>query len=152
MPCSYSINIVSNHRKQQKQHCYCGEDAVSSFCDKIYDVAHNFINIKKIAKQNLIKSQYNTYETADYCHICKKVYDESKKNLSKVYDFHYCSGKYRGPAHSICSLMNSRQKDIPVFFHNGTNYEFNLIIRELAKKFRSDMQCIQLNRTCNVYH
>lgn len=152
VPCSYSINIVSNHRKQQKQHCYCGEDAVSSFCDKIYDVAHNFINIKKIAKQNLIKSQYNTYETADYCHICKKVYVESKTNLSKVYDFHYYSGKYRGPAHSICSLMNSRQKDIPVFLHNGTNYEFNLIIRELAKKFRSDMQCIQLNRTCNVYH
>lgn len=41
--------------------------------------------------------------------------------------------------------MNSRQKDIPVFFHNDTNYEFNLIIPELAKKFRSDMQCIPLN-------
>ena len=25
------------------------------------------------------------------------------------------------------------QKDIPVFFHNGTNYDFNLIINELAK-------------------
>ena len=47
----------------------------------MYDVAHNFINIKKIARQNLTKSQYNTYETADYCHICKKVYDESKKTL-----------------------------------------------------------------------
>ena len=39
----------------------------------------------------------------------------------------------------------SIQKDIPVFFHNGTNYDFNLIINELAKEFRSELQCIPLN-------
>ena len=42
-------------------------------------------------------------------------------------------------------MLNSRQKDIPVFFHNGANYDFNLIIPELAKKFKSDMQCIPMN-------
>ena len=34
---------------------------------------------------------------------------------------------------------------IPVFFHNGTNYDFNLLINELAKEFRSEMRCIPLN-------
>ena len=34
---------------------------------------------------------------------------------------------------------------IPVFFHNGTNYDFNLIINELAKEYRSEMRCIPLN-------
>ena len=42
-------------------------------------------------------------------------------------------------------MLKSRQKDIPVFFHNGANYDFNLIIPELAKKFKSDMQCIPMN-------
>ena len=32
-----------------------------------------------------------------------------------------------------------------MFFHNGTNYDFNLIITELAKEFRSEMRCIPLN-------
>ena len=32
-----------------------------------------------------------------------------------------------------------------MFFHNGTNYDFNLIINELAKEFRSEFNCIPLN-------
>ena len=45
----------------------------------------------------------------------------------------------------ICNLRYSTQVDIPVCFHNGTNYDFNLIINELAKEFRSEMRCIPLN-------
>ena len=32
-----------------------------------------------------------------------------------------------------------------MFFHNGTNYDFNLILNVLAKEFRSELQCIPLN-------
>ena len=42
-------------------------------------------------------------------------------------------------------MKYSTQKDIPVFFHNGTNYDFNLVINELAKEFRSQLNCIPLN-------
>ena len=35
--------------------------------------------------------------------------------------------------------------DIPVVFHDGSNYDFNLIITELAKEFRAEMKCIPLN-------
>ena len=41
--------------------------------------------------------------------------------------------------------MYSSQKDIPVFLQNGSNYDFNLIIVELAKEFRSELQCIPVN-------
>ena len=30
-------------------------------------------------------------------------------------------------------------------FHNGGNYDFNLIITKLAKEFRSQLQCICVN-------
>ena len=60
----------------------------------------------------------------------------------KVCDHDHYTGKYRGAAHSICNLRYSTHKDIPVLFHNGSNYDFNLIITEFAKKFRSELQCI----------
>ena len=67
------------------------------------------------------------------------------KKQKKVRDHDHYTGKFRGAAHSICNLRYSVQRDIPVFFHNGTNYDFNLIINELAKEFRSELQCIPLN-------
>ena len=64
----------------------------------------------------------------------------------KVRDHDHCTGKYRAAAHLKCNLRYSKQKDITVlFFHSGTNYNFNLIINELAKEFRSEMRCIPLN-------
>ena len=32
-----------------------------------------------------------------------------------------------------------------MFFYNGTNYDFNLLINELAKEYKSDISCIPLN-------
>ena len=72
------------------------------------------------------------HDTRKYCHICKKVFGK-KTNHVKVRDHDHYTGKYRGAAHLECNLRYSTQKDIPVFFHNGTNYDFNLIINELAK-------------------
>ena len=93
---------------------------------------------------DLTECEKNNYDNAKYCHICKKVFGEAKKHR-KVRDHDHYTGKFRGAAHSICNLSYSTQKDIPVFFHNGTNYDFNLIIPELAKECRSELHCIPLN-------
>ena len=60
----------------------------------------------------------------------------------KVEDHDHYTGKYRGAAHSICNLRYKMQEDIPVVIHNGSNYDFQLIITELAKEFRSEIHCI----------
>ena len=78
------------------------------------------------------------------------IYERKKKfnrhkNYLKVRDHNHYGGIYRGAAHSLCNLRYSTQVDIPVIFHNGSNYDFNLIITELAKEFRSEMRCIPLN-------
>ena len=94
--------------------------------------------------QNLSNKQQITHDNAEYCHICKNVFGK-KKNHVKVRDHDHYTGKYRGAAHLKCNLRYPTQKDIPVFFHNGTNYDFNLITNELAKEFRTEMRCIPLN-------
>ena len=144
VPCGYSINVVTNHNNQSKQTYYRGDATVSTFCKKIRNIAQDLLNIEKKPMQNLSDEELMSYDIAKHCHICKKVFGKKKKHI-KLRDHDHYTGKYRGAAHLICNLRYSTQIDIPVFFHNGTNYDFNLIITELAKEFRSEMKCIPLN-------
>ena len=93
---------------------------------------------------DLTEREIHKYENAKYCHICKKLFGDAKKQ-KKVRDHDHYTGKFRGAAHSICNLRYSTQKDISVFFHDGTNYDFNLVINQLAKKFRLELHFIPLN-------
>ena len=82
--------------------------------------------------QNLSNEEQSAHDNAEYCHICKKVFS-TKKSHEKVRDQDQNTDEYREATHLICNLRDSTQKDIPGFFHNGTNYDFNLIITEIAK-------------------
>ena len=142
--CGYSINILSNHTKQTIQTYYRGKDALIKFCKEIREIGTSLFNFEMKPMKNLNRKQQSDYENAKYCHICKKIFN-NHKNFIKVRDHDHYTGNYRGAAHLICNLRYSKQVDIPVIFHNGCNYDFNLIITELAKEFRSEMRCISLN-------
>ena len=142
-PYGYSINVENSHNMSSKQSYYRGDNAVSALCKEIRNLAYKFINIYKQPMIDLTEREIHEYEDAEYCHICKKVFGEAKKHR-KVRDHDHYTGKFRGAAHSTCNLRYSVQRDIPVFFHNSTNYDFNLIINELAKEFRSELHCYSL--------
>ena len=57
------------------------------------------------------------------------------KKYRKVSDHCRYTGEYRGAAHSIWNLKYSVPK-IPIVFHNGSNYDYYFIIKELAEKFK----------------
>ena len=44
-------------------------------------------------------------------------------------------GEYRGAAHSICNLKYIVHKGIPTVFHNGSNYDYHFIMKELVEEF-----------------
>ena len=71
------------------------------------------------------------------------------KNAFKIYNkvrehCHY-TGKYRGVAHSICDLRYKIQKEISVEIYNGSRYDYNFIIKELAKDFKGQWECLGEN-------
>ena len=68
-----------------------------------------------------------------------------QRKSTKVRDDNHYTAEYRRAAHVICNLRYSTQVDIPVYLHNGSKYDFNLVINELAKEFKSEMKCIRLN-------
>ena len=51
------------------------------------------------------------------------------KENGKVTDHCNYTREYRGAAHSICNLKYSVPKIIPIFFRNGSNYDYHFIIK-----------------------
>ena len=90
----------------------------------------------------LTNSDNKFYEEQKVCHTCKIdfCYDKNEKNKFKLYqkvrDHCHCTGKFRGAAHSICNLRCKVPQEIPVKIHNGSNYDYHFIFRELAEKFK----------------
>ena len=78
MPCDYSINVVTNHNNESNQTYYRGESTVATFCKETRDIAQNLLNIEKKPMEKLSFEQRMAYDTAKYCHICKKVFGKKK--------------------------------------------------------------------------
>ena len=80
----------------------------------------------------LTNEHHILYENAKICYICKETledkYAKDKKYLKDMNHCHY-TGEYRGPAHSICNLKYNVPKEIPIVFHNGSNYDYHFILK-----------------------
>ena len=56
--------------------------------------------------------------------------------IKKLEDHCHYTGKYRGDAHSLCNLRYQEERDIPVIIHNGSNYDFHLLIKDLVRELK----------------
>ena len=65
-----------------------------------------------------------------------KIKNLKVKKYRKVSDHCHYTGEYRGAAHSMCNLKYIVPKKIPIVFHNGSNYDYHFIIKELAEEFK----------------
>lgn len=66
---------------------------------------------------------------SNHCHICGETIDELTDK--KVLDHDHITGQYRGAAHNSCNLNYQYPKFLNVYFHNGKNYDFHYLVREL---------------------
>ena len=104
------------------------------------------VNYEKKEMMPLTDDEKRKYEKYIYCHICKRNFCDNKneKNKFKIDHDHY-TGKFRGPAHSICNLRYRIQREISIAIHNGSTYGYHLIIKELVEEFKSDFNCLGEN-------
>ena len=65
------------------------------------------------------------------------------KNI--VTDLSHYAGKYKGFVHSICNFNCNIPTDVPVVFHNGSNFDCHLIIKEEANEFEKELNCVGEN-------
>ena len=66
-------------------------------------------------------------------------------NYQKFRDHCHYTGKYSGAANNTCNL----KFNVPVVLHNGSNYDYHLIIKELADEFEVQIECLRENKERN---
>ena len=111
---------------------------MKKFCESLRKHAMKIINFKKKKVEFLTKKQKVSYINAKICYMYQEKFENKylkAKKCRNVSDHCRYTGEYRGAAHSICNLKYSVPK-IPIVFHNGSNYGYYFIIKELAEKFK----------------
>ena len=91
---------------------------------------------------------YESYLNQTNCNIFKRKFEgkyTTDTSYRKVRNQFHFTGKYRGITHTISNFKFRIPKEIPVFFHNGSNYNHNFIIKELAKEFAKKFNCLGEN-------
>ena len=106
---------------------YFSLDCIKRFASDLSEIEteNNFERNKQMIFTKKDKLDHNAANT---CHIC------GIKCINKVRDHCHKTGKHRGPACKICNLRYKEQNCIPVIFHNGSGYDFNLLYSEHFKQ------------------
>ena len=144
-PSGYSwVTSCSFDKSKYEWSYYRGKNCMEMFCKDLRNQAMKIINYKKKEMIPLTNEEKESYEKEEVCYICKKEFSIDKK-YCKVRDHCHYTGKFRGAAHSICNLRYKIPKEIPVVFHNGSTYDYHFIIKQLAKEFKGNFDCLGEN-------
>ena len=144
-PSGYSIfTDCSFDESKNKISYYRGDDCMKKFCKDFGEHSTKIINYEKKKMISITTEEKVHNNKQKVCYICKKEFDNSKEQ-QKVRDHCHYTGKYRGAAHNICNLRYKVPKEIPVVFHNGSTYDYHFIIKELAKEFEGNFECLGEN-------
>ena len=131
----FSFTIIENKHNVQRS-----KDCMKKLCEPLREHAVEIINFKKKKMEPLRNKQQKSYENTKNCYVCKDKFEDKHakdKNFCKNEDHCYYTGEYRGAARSIYNLKYIVLKEIPVVFHNGANYDYHFIIKELPEEFEN---------------
>ena len=99
----------------------------------------------------LTDNENKFYEEQKEFYIYQKefCYDKNEKKKFKTYqkvrDHCHYTGKFRDATHSICNLNYKVPREIPVKIHKGSTYDYHFSIKELAKEFKEEFECLGEN-------
>jgi hypothetical protein len=111
---------------------YIGENVVDVFCNFLVKIEDDFSQIFEIdLKMEITPEEQNEFENTKNCYYCKK-----ELNEDRVRDHDNLTGKYRSVAHKKCNILARKDKFIPIFFPNLSNYDAHLFIKTLAERIK----------------
>ena len=149
IPSGFELSTILSFKSIENNHdVYRGKDSMKNFCESFREHATEIINYKKKKLKLLTNKQKDSYQNSKICHICKEKFEvkiAADNKYCKVRDHCHYTGEYRGAVDSICNLRYSVPKEIPIVFHNRSNYDYHLIIKELAEEFEKYFICLGEN-------
>ena len=91
------------------------------------------------SKRAKITSRFNSCRK-----ICRKIFIinlAKNKNYCNVRDHWHFIGEQRDATHNICNWRLNVHNEIPLVFHNPSNYDCHFIIKGLANEFEELSEC-----------
>ena len=147
-PSGHSLLTSCSFDKSKNEPTYYrGKDCMKRFCNDLKEHVIRIINYEIKPMITLTDEEKEPYENQQLCHICDKEFyiDNNNKEMRKLRDHCHYTGKCRGPAHRKCNLNYKIVKEIPVLFHNGSEYDYHFIIKYLAREFKGNSECLGEN-------
>ena len=139
-PCGFTLVMESDLPALRKHKAYFGTDAqdtIRKFCKTIIKWATEVHDYYVIHNKEVEwgPGEQLRHDNETVCYLCKRPFQDSPKGRRKVVDHDHMTGKYLGAACQGCNINRrpDRQK-IPLFFHNGKNYDTHLLIKEITKE------------------
>ena len=106
---------------------------VDWFVNEVKKLENKMAFYFKNAKKDIIMTEENQedYRKNNICRFCEKNIESDK-----VRDHCHLTGKYRGPAHSICNINVTQDQSsfIPFIFHNFSNYDCHMFFEKIVDK------------------
>ena len=144
--CAYSMSTIWAFDCIENNHTlYCRK----KFCTSLRE--HKKKKILDFEKKKMLlftKEELISHQDVKVCYICGKRFLKkfaNDKNYQKVRDHCRFTGNYRSTTHSISNLKLNVPHEIAVVFHNGSNYHYHFIIKELANEFVGQFECLREN-------
>ena len=129
-PISYCFRFVSFNQSviENRTVKYTGEDAMEHMVIELEYLVSLIYKIPQ-AKPIFGREEKIIQASSDHCYLCRKNFATKEDKLK---DFNYYTGEYLGACHYSC--QSKQPNFIPIFFHNLSNYDSHLFIKNLASR------------------
>ena len=132
-PIAYSLIIVDKNRKVIFKKSYTGPDPVNHMMSTMLSAYEKKISPLYQLNEELKMSREDEirFQEAETCHICRFSFLTSSNEMEKVRDHDHYTGEFLGAAHQGCNFGRYDKRIIPLFAHNYSGYDANLIMKHL---------------------
>ncbi|XP_018404604.1 PREDICTED: uncharacterized protein LOC108781186 [Cyphomyrmex costatus] len=135
--CSYD-DTLSAYRFRRDNGC------VSWFARQLEDLAHRAKTIISANQpMDFTRDDWQKFNSATHCHICERPFAPGDE---RAHDHCHLTGRYRGPAHKGCNVNYKDSLYIPVVFHNLSGYDAHFVMKEIATKFKGQVDLLPLTK------
>lgn len=144
-PIAFSFVILKGESEIIHEHTFAGENAAEVFIDHLMEYYEKHIRdlFETIQPMKISYKDQHKFDTSTNCYLCDCSFEETM-NI-KCRDHNHFTGKYLGAACQQCNLKRQRPKQLPIFLHNGSKYDFHFIVRALNKKRVGSIRVLPYN-------
>jgi len=141
----FTFFVVNKENEMLCFKTFSGENAGVVFLDYLFEQEKTWIfnYLHKIKPmRDLTDEEIILFETSEKCYICNRDFSEDDP---KVRDHDHSDSFFISAAHNSCNLRRKRQKSLKIFMHNGSKYDFHILVKNLAKRELKNLYILPYN-------